>query len=89
MVVFTVGTVLLSIFFGWLRQRTDSIWAPSLAHAATNAVGGSLVLLLFLGTGNSIFVSYLGILGWVPLGLLAGWIAWRGYPKGSEQSLAR
>jgi membrane protease YdiL (CAAX protease family) len=89
MVVFTVGTVLLSIFFGWLRQRTDSIWAPSVAHAATNAVGGSLVLLLFLGTGNSIFVSYLGHLGWVPLGLLAGWIAWRGYPKGSEQSLAR
>ena len=81
MVVFTVGTILLSIIFGWLRQRTDSIWAPSLAHAATNAVGGSLVLLLFLGTGNSIFVSYLGILGWVPLGLLAGWIAWRGYPR--------
>ncbi len=46
------------------------------------------MLLLFLGSGNSIFVSYLGILGWVPLGLLAGWIAWRGYPKGSEQSLA-
>jgi len=88
MLVFTVSTVLLSIFFGWLRQRTGSIWAPSLAHAATNAVGGSLVLLLFLGGGNPLYVAYLGILGWVPLGALAVWIAWRGYPKGSEQSLA-
>ena len=88
MLVFTVSTILLSIFFGWLRQRTGSIWAPSLAHAATNAVGGSLMLLLFLGGGKPLYVAYLGILGWVPLGALAGWIAWRGYPKGSEQSLA-
>ena len=88
MLVFTVSTILLSIFFGWLRQRTGSIWAPSLAHAATNAVGGSLMLLLFLGGGKPLYVAYLGILGWVPLGALAVWIAWRGYPKGSEQSLA-
>ena len=87
MLVFTVGTVLLSIFFGWLRHRTGSIWAPSLAHAATNAVGGSLMLLLFFGSGNPLYVAYLGILGWVPLGLLAGWIAWRGYPRQAPPSL--
>ena len=82
MVVFTVSAVLLSVIFGWIRQRSGSIWAASLAHAATNAIGGSLMLVLFFGTGNPLFVAYLGILGWVPLGALAGWIAWRGYrPK--------
>lgn len=89
MLVFTVSTILLSIFFGWLRQRTDSIWAPSLAHAATNAVGGSLMLLLFFGGGDPLYVAYLGILGWVPLGILAGWIAWRGYPRGRAPVGAR
>lgn len=81
MVVFTVSTVLLSVIFGWIRQRSGSIWAPSLAHAATNTIGASLMLMLFFGAGNPLFVAYLGILGWVPLGLLAGWIVWRGYPQ--------
>ena len=79
MVVFTVSAVLLSVIFGWIRHRSGSIWAASLAHAATNAIGASLMLVLFFGAGNPLFVAYLGILGWVPLGALAGWIAWRGY----------
>jgi membrane protease YdiL (CAAX protease family) len=49
LLVFPISTVLLSIIFGWLRLRTGSVWAPSLAHAATNSVGGSLTVLLFLG----------------------------------------
>ncbi len=76
--VFTVTTILLSIFFGWLRQRTDSVWAPSLAHAATNAVAGSLSLLLFFGGPNPIFVGSAGALSWLPLGALCLWIARRG-----------
>ncbi len=85
MIVFTVSTVLLSIIFGWLRERTGSIWAPSLAHAATNAVGGSLALLLFAPAvagpvhGSApLFISYLGILSWIPLGGLCLWIVLTG-----------
>src|SRR5438132_536367 len=37
--VFTVSTVMLSIIFGWLLDRSGSIWAPSLGHAALNTVG--------------------------------------------------
>ena len=72
--VFPVDTVLLSIIFGWLRARTGSIWSASLAHAATNAVGASLTTLLFLGGPHWILVSYFGVLGWIPLGLVCGWI---------------
>ena len=76
--VFPVSCVLLSVVFGWLQGWAGSVWAPSLAHAATNAVGGSLLTLLFLGGPNWIFASYLGILGWAPAGLLCLWIVLTG-----------
>jgi membrane protease YdiL (CAAX protease family) len=79
--VFPVSTTLISIIFGWLRLRTGSIWASSLAHAATNAVGGALTTLLFMGSPNMIFVSYLGILSWIPLGALSAWIVLTGQLK--------
>ncbi|HUX12355.1 MAG TPA: CPBP family intramembrane glutamic endopeptidase [Spirochaetia bacterium] len=91
MIVFTVSTVLLSIIFGWLRARSGSIWAPSLAHAATNAVGGSLTMLLFATGGSTampaapLFVSYLGILAWIPLGGLCVWIVATGRLKPAEK----
>jgi membrane protease YdiL (CAAX protease family) len=72
--VFPVTTVLLSIIFGWLRLRTGSVWTASLAHAATNAIGGSLTLLLFLGGPDTILVGYTGMLSWIPLGGLCAWI---------------
>jgi membrane protease YdiL (CAAX protease family) len=78
LVVFPVSTILLSVIFGWLRLRTGSVWAASLAHAATNAVGGSLITLLFAGGPDSIFVGYLGLLGWLPLGALCAWIVFSG-----------
>jgi membrane protease YdiL (CAAX protease family) len=81
LIVFPISTTLVSIIFGWLRLRTGSIWASSLAHAATNVVGGSLTMLLFLGGPNLIFVSYLGILSWIPLGTLCAWIVLTGQLK--------
>ena len=81
LIVFPISTVLLSIIFGWLRLRTGSVWSASLAHAATNALGGSLTRLLFLGGSNMIFVGYLGLLGWVPLGALSAWIVLAGQLK--------
>jgi membrane protease YdiL (CAAX protease family) len=85
LLVFPVSTVMLSIIFGWLRQRTGSVWAPCLAHAATNSVGASLTVVLFMGGGDLLFTSYLGLLGWIPLGALCLWIIFSGQlkpPKG-------
>lgn len=76
--VFVVGTVLVSIVFGWLRQRTGSIWASSLAHSATNTIGGGLTTLWFSGRGDAVIVGYLGVLAWLPLSLLAIWIVTTG-----------
>jgi hypothetical protein len=70
LLVFPVSCVLLSIVFGWLQRSAGSVWAPSLSHSATNVVGGSLLFLLFAGGPNWIFLGYLGILGWIPSGIL-------------------
>jgi membrane protease YdiL (CAAX protease family) len=77
LVVFPVSLVLYSIMLGWLRLRTDSVWAPSLAHSAFNVVGASLTMLLFLGGSNYLFVFFSGILGWIPMAILCVWILMR------------
>jgi uncharacterized protein len=74
LLVFPIFTIWLSIIFGWLRLKTGSIWSACLAHGATNAIGGSLTTILFLGSPNWIFVNYGGILAWIPLGIICGWI---------------
>jgi len=78
LIVFPVSTIFLSIIFAWLLLKTGSIWSSSFAHAATNAIGGSLSLLLLGGGASLLFVLYLGILGgyhWVPLGDGSYWPA--------------
>jgi membrane protease YdiL (CAAX protease family) len=89
LLVFPVSTIMLSIIFGWLRSETGSVWSSSVAHGATNALGGSLALLLFLGGPHFVFVNYLGILSWLPLGAVCGWILSRHVrvlPGGMEKS---
>jgi membrane protease YdiL (CAAX protease family) len=47
MLAHVVTAVLLSIFYGWLQVRSESVWPASLAHAVGNYVFiGSLGLLL-------------------------------------------
>jgi uncharacterized protein len=82
LLVFTVCTILLSLIFGWLRLRTGSIWATSVAHGATNSLGVSVTLLLFGGGPHFLLVSYLGILSWIPLGAVCLWMCLH-WPAGS------
>ena len=86
LLVFPISTVMLSIIFGWLRLRSGSVWSACLAHAATNSIGGSLTMLLFLGGPDLLFTSYLGLLGWIPLGALCLWIIITGQMKPEEGS---
>jgi membrane protease YdiL (CAAX protease family) len=78
LVVFPVSTVLLSIVLGWLRSSTGSIWPVCLAHASINTLGGSWLMVWFHGHPDFIFLSILGIFGWIPLGLVCFWIGYTG-----------
>jgi hypothetical protein len=75
--MYPIFGIVLSIIFGWLVQKTGSIWSSSLAHAATNVVGGGLSIFLF-GGANLLYASIGGILGLLPLGALSAWIVLAG-----------
>jgi membrane protease YdiL (CAAX protease family) len=48
-VLFPAVTVALSLFLGWLRQRSGSLWPAVLAHGSYNAAFGSLVFEMDFG----------------------------------------
>jgi membrane protease YdiL (CAAX protease family) len=58
--------VLIAYIFGWIRERSGTIWAPSLAHAAVNSTGG-LSLLWLAGTYGPSIISFGGLLAVPPL----------------------
>lgn len=66
MVVFCTA---LSIIMAWLRFRSGSIWPPVLAHAVINAQAG--FSLIVLSKGDSLVGAPMGLLGLVPLIVLA------------------
>ncbi len=57
---FTMGTVTMSLFLGWLRTRSGSVWAPSLGHASNNVTEDNLTRRAFgdgaLGPGQAAVV---------------------------------
>jgi CAAX protease family protein len=66
--LFMPFTVMMSYIFGWIYARSGSIWASSLAHAATNSVGGlSLFWLVGANGAGPTVVSYAGLLALAPL----------------------
>jgi membrane protease YdiL (CAAX protease family) len=87
--LFMLLTIVLSLIFGWLRLKTQSIWPSSLAHAATNTLGGSLTFLLFLGGGNLTLVAYNGVFVLVPLGLFCLWLLLSGQLRAQRETSAQ
>jgi len=64
--LFVVMAIFFAYIFGWIFRRSESIWASSLAHAATNGVGGTLTALWFAGVSPTL-VSYTGFLAAPPI----------------------
>jgi len=88
LLLFPIGAVFLSIIFGWLVSKTGSIWSSSVAHSATNILG-ALILLLFGGMPSLLYISYVGILGLIPLGALSAWIVFTGQLKPATETTLR
>jgi len=72
--VFPITAALLSVIWDWLRLKTGSVWSSCLAHAATNSFGSLMMISLFYGGPHWTLVSYFGVLGWLPLGLICLWL---------------
>lgn len=78
LLVFPITGMLLAVIWGWFRLKTGSIWGACLAHAATNSLGSLMLISLFYGGPHWTWVSYFGILGWLPLGLISAAIIFSG-----------
>jgi uncharacterized protein len=73
--LFTAITMPFAYIFGWIRARSGSIWASSLAHAATNSIGG-LTLLWFAGAQSPLVIGYAGLLALPPLLMICLYLLW-------------
>lgn len=60
-------TICLSIVLGWLREKTGTVWVPSLFHGAVAAIGGSLIFAPVYVKAETLSVSPLGIWVLIPL----------------------
>ena len=82
-VVMTIGCMLLGIIFGWLYLKTQSPWAPALAHGAFNAIAG--ISFLFLNPehlDSALAGNPLGVSGWLAmLVVLSALALFRQLPK--------
>ena len=58
--------VVLSVLFGWLRLRSESVWPAAVAHGFLNATAG--LALLFSTAGQPVDNATTGLLGWT------GWV---------------
>lgn len=74
LLLFPLQTVLFSIFLGWLRQRTGSVWAGSMAHAANNGLGDNLGRLAFTGRLDGIYSGGQMLLSFAAESLVLGGI---------------
>lgn len=71
--VMTVGCILLGVIFGWLYIKTQSPWAPALAHGAFNAVAGfNIYFLKPEGLDMALAANPLGVAGWLAMALVIG-----------------
>jgi membrane protease YdiL (CAAX protease family) len=75
--LFVVACTLLGVLFGWLRLASGSVWPPTIAHAAFNAIAG-LPLLMLRGVDPAVAGVLYSPVGWLVLLLAIGWLAWSG-----------
>lgn len=64
--------VALAIIFGWLRNASGSVLAPTIAHASLNSPGAGLMLLV--SGYHPLVGNMLGLVGLALLGLVVAWL---------------
>lgn len=73
MAMFCLCCVVMGILLDWTYEKTNSIWAPAIAHGALNAVAALPVILLNLEYADQMILgpSPMGIVAMIPMILLA------------------
>ncbi|MFC2078383.1 CPBP family intramembrane glutamic endopeptidase [Candidatus Bipolaricaulota bacterium] len=69
---FTLWSVLLSIFLGWVYAQTGDVWGVSLAHMANNVIGASAISILVRGDRKRHLIDYGGLVSAAILAVVCG-----------------
>ena len=79
--LFCLIATVLGILLDYLYEKTGCIWVPALCHGAINAFAGVPTLVLNPAYGSQLLLGPLmiGLVGGLPMILLAAWLC----PKGS------
>jgi hypothetical protein len=64
--LFVVFGILAGVLLGWLRLASGSVWPPTVAHAALNAIAG-LPLVLLRGVDPAVAGVLYSPVGWLVL----------------------
>ena len=75
-VAMTIFCMAFGTFLCFLRERSGSVWPCALAHGSLNAVAG-LGMWFSRSAGGTLGPMPLGLLGCIPVVLLALWAPWR------------
>jgi membrane protease YdiL (CAAX protease family) len=73
----TVFCTLLGVVFGWLQLSSGSVWAPTIAHGALNAIAG-LPLVVLTRCDTALGGMLTSVIGWIPLLAFIVWLVWSG-----------
>jgi CAAX protease family protein len=74
--LFTFIAILFSVFIGWLRLASGSVFVAAMAHASFNAFVQSFFGLSFVGDGAWFLIGDYGVLTILPYAILAVYL-WR------------
>jgi membrane protease YdiL (CAAX protease family) len=58
LIAFPIATMTFSVFLGWVRAVTGTVWATSGAHASNNVTNDSLQRLVFTGREDGTLPDY-------------------------------
>lgn len=67
-----IFSILASIFLGWVKDRSGSIWAPTIAHASF--IGPAVTTLFFISSYNRLIGGIYGAIGFLVIGAFDAWL---------------
>ena len=76
LLMFTLLTILVGVFIGWLRLASGSVWVAAMAHASFNGFVQSFVGASFAADRAWFWIGDYGVLTLIPYGLLVAWLYW-------------
>lgn len=79
---FTVWSVLLSIFLGWIHAQTGDVWGVSIAHMANNVIGASALSILVRGDRKRHLIDYGGLVSVAIFAVVCGVLVLAGGLRG-------